>query len=68
MPLGPGKYDAACTAARLATKARGALLIVIDGEHGNGFSCQAEPAVLLTLPELLEDIARRIRADFRPDK
>ena len=63
MALGPGKYDALCTAAREGAKARGALLIILDGEHGNGFSCQADLVSTLTLPDLLEDVARQIRRD-----
>jgi hypothetical protein len=63
MPLGPGKYDALCTHVREQTKARGVLLIVIDGDQGAGFSCQADLEVTLTLPDLLEFLARQIRAD-----
>ena len=45
--FGPGKYDELCTAAREETKAVGVVLIVIDGEHGNGFSCQTHDLTLL---------------------
>jgi anion-transporting ArsA/GET3 family ATPase len=61
MPLGPGKYDDLCTAAREAAKARGVLLIVIDGAHGSGFACQADLQTTATLPDLLEKVARDIR-------
>jgi hypothetical protein len=37
---GPGKYDPEATAARLATKAEGVLLVVFSGAHGNGFAAQ----------------------------
>jgi hypothetical protein len=63
MPIGPGKYDELCTQVREQTKARGVLLIVIAGDRGMGFSCQADLETTLTLPELLEAIARQIRAD-----
>lgn len=58
---GPGKYDDACTQARLSTNALGAILIVLDGKHGNGFSVQVPLHVLPALPELLETVARQIR-------
>lgn len=57
----PGKYDAACTAAREATKAEGVALIVFNGEHGGGFSVQAPPDILLALPRTLEFMAKAIR-------
>jgi hypothetical protein len=63
MPLGPGKYDALCTHVLEQTKARGVLLIVLDGDQGNGFACQADLMTTLALPDLLEHIARQIRAD-----
>jgi hypothetical protein len=63
MAIGPGKYDDECTHVRLETKAAGVLLIVIDGEHGSGFSCQADVVTTLMLPELLETVARRLRRD-----
>jgi hypothetical protein len=61
MPLGPGKYDPLCTDARERSQARGVLLIVIGGEHGDGFSCQGDALVLAQLPDLLEFVAREIR-------
>jgi hypothetical protein len=63
MAFGPGKYDASCTEVRMVTNARGVLLIVIDGEHGSGFSCQADMETTLRLPEILERIAADIRRD-----
>lgn len=65
MAHGPGKYDAQCTTARLATKADGAILIIVNGIAGSGFSCQAEPQVLVRLPAILESLAAQIRADIR---
>lgn len=58
---GPGKYDDACTDAREATHAVACLLIVLEGEHGNGFSVQTlEPALLPVLPALLRQVAQEI--------
>lgn len=66
MPVGPGKYDALCTKVRLEAKARAAIVIVLDGELGSGFSCQAEIGVVISLPELLESVARQIRETEGP--
>jgi hypothetical protein len=60
--LGPGKYDDACTAARIATGARGVLLIVLAGRDGSGFSVQCMDAELAAqIPEILEATVREIR-------
>lgn len=64
MVIGPGKYDAQCTAAREATKARGVVLIVIDGEKGAGFEVQAPMDVQLALPALLRQVADGIEAEL----
>lgn len=61
MALGPGKYDDLCTLVRQKAKAKGALVIILDGEKGSGFSCQADLVVTLRLPEMLENIAKQIR-------
>jgi hypothetical protein len=63
MPHGPGKYDAACTQARESTKATAVLLIVFNGEHGNGFSLQGDLLTLVNVPEILENVAADIRAE-----
>lgn len=61
MALGPGKYDDLCTYVREQTEAKGAIVIVFDGKHGSGFSCQADGPTTLSLPRLLESVARQIR-------
>ena len=67
--IGPGKYDNEATAAREATGAAGVLLIVIGGERGNGFSCQATQFdIVLRLPALLRTVADQIEADQKEGK
>ena len=62
----PGKYDEACTQARLATNAVGVLLMVIDGDKGTGFSVQTlEPRLLHTLPTILRITADEIERQNR---
>lgn len=54
-------YDDLCTHVREETDAEGVVVIVINGERGSGFSCQASPELTAELPMLLEDLARQIR-------
>jgi hypothetical protein len=63
MPIGPGKYDDLCSEVRVKADARAVLLLVIDGSKGSGFSCQADMLTTLALPDILERVAKDIRAD-----
>jgi hypothetical protein len=62
MAVGPGKYDDLCTLVRERAEAAGAIIVVIDGARGSGFSCQADVATTLRLPAILESLAAQIRA------
>lgn len=61
MTMGPGKYDDFCTYVRIETRARAAIVIVLDGQEGSGFSCQADLLTTAALPDMLERIAAQIR-------
>jgi hypothetical protein len=63
MDDGPGVYDGFCTMVREANDARCVVLLVVGGDHGNGFSVQAEENFHGMVPDLLEAIARQIRVD-----
>lgn len=63
--IGPGKYDYECTFVREHTQAEGAVVLVLNGERGTGFSVQAPAHVHFALPDLLEDLARRIRQSMK---
>lgn len=70
MPLGPGRYDDLCTYVREKTgieegQRGGVVLIVLGGDQGGGFSCQADAETTLALPELLEMVAKSIRGEFQ---
>jgi tRNA A37 N6-isopentenylltransferase MiaA len=67
MPLGPGKYDDLCTDVREKSAAEGAIVIVVGGNRGTGFSCQATLGVLASLPQLLETVAREMRQSTSRD-
>lgn len=60
MAMGPGKYDALCTYVRETAKAKGAIVIVIDGEKGFGFSVQASIEDMAKLPNVLREMADTI--------
>jgi len=67
MAIGPGKYDDVCTHVReqvgIADEGQGGgvIVIVLGGNRGNGFACQADLATTLALPDMLEHIAKQIR-------
>jgi hypothetical protein len=62
----PGKYDEACTQARIATRAVGVLLVVIEGDKGTGFSVQThDKEVLHVLPAILRLTADEIERENR---
>jgi len=61
MPLGKGKYDDLCTKVREDAHAVAALVIVIRGNKGDGFSLQTGDLRLLAgLPNVLRDVAQQI--------
>lgn len=57
---GPGKYDTIATKARTEAQAKGVLLIVFGGKDGGGFSAQLPADILITIPDILRDVARQI--------
>lgn len=59
--IGPGKYDDLCTLVREGTGAQAAIVIVLGGNRGSGFSCQADLATTIALPDMLESVARQMR-------
>ena len=65
MAVGPGKYDDEATLVRERTNARGVIVIVIDGDKGEGFACQADLLTTLTLPAMLRSIADQIETDIK---
>ena len=70
MAYDPGKNDLLCTHVREQTAAVAAIVIVVDGMLGSGFSVQAPPDVADRLPEILRSLARQIeasRTERRPD-
>ncbi len=64
MPQGPGKYDALTTYVRRKSDALGAIVIVIEGNKGSGFSVQATPELTRSLPKMLRSMADEIDRDM----
>jgi hypothetical protein len=60
MPVGPGKYDDLATIVRENAGAAGAIVLVIDGCDGSGFSVQATAEITARLPRLLRYMADEI--------
>lgn len=58
----PGKYDDVCTFVRDLTFAQGAVLLILGGEHGNGFSVQCPKESLMQLPAIFREVADQIEA------
>jgi hypothetical protein len=74
MPIGPGKYDEHVTRVMAETGAASALLIVIGGDKGFGFSHQmkyagseanADLASLELCIKLLREVADTMQTDAR---
>jgi len=66
MALGAGKYDGLCTMVREQAKAEGAIVVIINGEHGQGFSVQvSDLSVMPTVADALEQVAATIRKDLK---
>lgn len=68
MADGPGKYDMLCTMARVMANAEGAILLVINGERGTGFSVQGPLELHEKIPELLEELAKKIRLELETQR
>ena len=66
MTAGPGKYDELASYVRERAEALAAIVIVIGGNKGSGFSVQSTGEDLTsTLPKLLRGMADQIEKDMR---
>jgi hypothetical protein len=63
MSVGPGIYDPLCTYVRETTDADAALVIILNGNRGSGFSCQSSTFAETSLPDMLEEVARTLRME-----
>jgi len=68
MAIGPGKYDDICSLVREKVgivDEGGVILIVLGGNQGAGFSCQADLETMEALPDMLESLISQIREDLK---
>ncbi|WP_146749730.1 hypothetical protein [Paraburkholderia bryophila] len=56
-----GAFDAACAHVRDATQARCAVVVVIGGESGSGYSVMGPLDAQILLPDILERMAKTLR-------
>ena len=68
MAIGPGKYDEEATMVMERVKAQGVILIVVGGNKGEGFACQATLPTMLGIPEMLRNMADEIERDLESGK
>lgn len=64
--IGPGKYDDACTAARVVADAEVAIVLILNGNKGSGFSVQGDINATITIEQvagMLETVAAEMRRD-----
>jgi hypothetical protein len=62
MSLGPGRYNEVATYVRKRVNAKGVVLIIMEGDKGEGFEVQAPLPIVLGLPKLLREVADQIEA------
>ena len=64
MALGPGKYDRLCTLVRDRAHARGAVVLIVDGSDGNGFSAQLSAEDIPGAIKSFRQVADQLQADL----
>lgn len=70
MALGEGKYDPLCSYVRKKAKAQACIVIIMGGNHGHGFSMQAQQdpqsmSWVNQIPGALRKIASDIENDLK---
>jgi hypothetical protein len=68
--MSEGKYDSICTKVREETKAAFALVIVLGGDKGEGFSLQmdaarVDPKFMLKVPTFLRNVADGVEKQLK---
>jgi hypothetical protein len=61
MSQGTGKYDDLCTEVRESAKAEGAIVVVVNGDAGSGFSIQMPKHLNGAIAGVLEHVAEQLR-------
>lgn len=58
-----GKYSAMCDEVFNRTRAEGTVVVIYNGDKGNGFSAVGSPDFLLELPKILRLMADQMEAE-----
>lgn len=66
--IGPGKYDDLCQYVMEKAEAKGAIVAVINGNKGFGFSCHLTLEDTIKLPLVLRTMADQIEEDMKNGK
>ena len=61
--INQGKYDDVCSVVREGTQAEGAMLIILNGEFGSGFSAQLPMDFMKKIPGVLRSMANHIEKE-----
>lgn len=61
--IGASKYDAECAAALESAKAKLVLLMVIEGDRGNGISCRGYASLMQGIPAMLREYADKLERE-----
>lgn len=67
MALGRGKYGGIAEELLVRFRARGIILAILDGEHGNGIEVDGPATLHRGVPDFLEAIAKDIRKQANAD-
>ena len=60
--FGPGKYDDLCTRVREESTAVAAIVVIVGGERGSGFSVQSlDESFIYVIPDMLDKLSGDIR-------
>jgi hypothetical protein len=65
LPRGPGSYGNICHKIHSEQHARSTILIIIEGDKGDGFDVEGELSEIHELPKFFRKIADALEADLK---
>lgn len=66
MAYGPGKYDDLATELRAKAQAVGVIVLIFEGNQGDGFAAQLPLELTMLIPTILREMATEIEASGGP--
>jgi hypothetical protein len=61
--IGASKYDGECQALQEATSGKLVLIMIVDGNKGNGIACRGLPSLIVQVPQLLRQYADQLERE-----